>query len=86
MLMDSKTWHCLALTMLSALFRCITSNLNEDFYCLNCLHLFQIHSRKTNLINHKFYRIIMPIEDERILKYHQGEKSIKLSLVVYVWF
>ena len=33
-----KSWHYLAVNNLSRLLRGITSNHDEDFYCLNCLH------------------------------------------------
>ena len=36
MITDGKKWHYLAVKSLSALFRGITSNQKEDFYCLNC--------------------------------------------------
>ena len=36
MITDGKKWHYLTVTILSALFRGITSNHNRDFYCLNC--------------------------------------------------
>ena len=38
MITDGEKWHYLAVKSLSALFRGITSNHKEDFYCLNCFH------------------------------------------------
>ena len=40
MITDGKKWHYLAMKILSALFRGITSNHNGDFYCLNCFHSY----------------------------------------------
>ena len=50
---DGKRWHYLAVEILSALLRGISSSNNGDFYCLNCnVHLI-------NLKNLKEYVIIM---------------------------
>ena len=70
---------------LSALFRGITSKQVEDFYFLSSLHPFR---RKNKLKEHEnacknhdhFY---IPKEDKSILKYNQGEKSIKISFIIY---
>ena len=35
-----EKWHYFAVKSLPALFRGITSNHKEDFYCLNCFHLY----------------------------------------------
>ena len=40
MITDGTKWHYLAVKSLSALLRGITSNHNEDFYCLNCFHSY----------------------------------------------
>ena len=50
MITDGEKWHYLAVKSLSALFRGITSNHQEDFYCLNCFHSY---STKEKLKNHK---------------------------------
>ena len=39
MITDGEKWHYLALKRLSALFKEITRNNHEDFYCLNCISL-----------------------------------------------
>ena len=38
---DGEKWRYLAVKKLSALFKGITSNHKEDFYCLNCFHSFR---------------------------------------------
>ena len=58
MITDGKKWHYLDVKSLTALLRRITSNHQEDFYCLNCLHWY---STKINLKNKKKYVIIMII-------------------------
>ena len=53
---DGEKWHNLAVKSLPALFRGITGNNNEDFYCLNC---FRSYLQKINLKNIKMYAKIM---------------------------
>ena len=87
MITDCENWHYLVVKNLSGLLRGITSNHKEDFYCLNC---FCSYSTKTKLEdykkiceNHNCCHVEMPIKDNNTIKYHQGEKSIKLPFVVY---
>ena len=40
MITDGEKWHYLAVKSLSALFRKITGNNHEDFYCLNCFQSY----------------------------------------------
>ena len=86
MITDGKKWHYLAVKSLSALHRGITSNNNEDFYCLNCFHSyrannkFKKHGRVCN--NHDYCHLDMRNEDEKILKYNQTEKSLKVPFAV----
>ena len=51
----TSNWHYLAVKIISGLLRRITSNHNEEFYCLNCFHLQQ----KRNLESMKEYVMIM---------------------------
>ena len=63
---------------LSRLFRGITSNNNEDIYCLGCLHSYRTdnalkkHERLCN--NHDYCHVEMPTNDNNILKYNHREK------------
>ena len=87
MITDGKKWHYLAVRSLSALFREITSSNNGDFYCLNCFHSYHTlnklkkHERVCN--NHDYYRVDIPEEDKNTLKYRYGEKSLKVSFIIY---
>ena len=45
MITDGKKWHYLAVKSLSALFRGVTSNHDEDFYCLNCFHSYSTEKK-----------------------------------------
>ena len=52
MITDSKKWHYLAVTNLSALLHENSSNHKEDLYCLNCFNSYTSKKPK-NLKNMK---------------------------------
>ena len=52
MISDSQKWHYLVVKNLSVLLRGITSNHEEDFYCLNCFHSYKTENK---LEAHKRY-------------------------------
>ena len=80
-------WHYLAVKGISGVLRGITSNDNGDFYCLNCFHPYTTekklrkHERICN--DHDFCHLKMPDEDDKILKYIPGEKSLKVPFTIY---
>ena len=78
MITNSKKSHYLAVTNLSALLEGISSHHKEDFYCLNCFNLYtsknKLKEHKEICNNHDSYRIEMPKQVEKILKYNPGEK------------
>ena len=80
-------WHYLAAKSISGLLRGITSNHNGDFYCLNCFHSYTSEKklRKHEKIckDYDFCDIIMPDEDNKILKYISGEKSLRVPFTIY---
>ena len=88
MITDGKKWHYLAVKKLSVLLRGITSNHAEDFYCLNCFHSYSTekklkkHEKVCN--DHDYFYVEMPNEVNKILKYNYGEKSLKVSFIIYV--
>ena len=67
--------------------RGITSNHNGDFYCLNCFHSYRTHNKlkKHEKVcnNNDYCHVDMPKEDEKILKYNHGEKSLKAPFTIY---
>ena len=69
------------------LIRGVTYNHNDEFYCLNCFHAFgtknKLEEHKKMCENHYYCNVEMPTKDNSIIKYNQGEKSIKLPFVVY---
>ena len=87
MIADGKKWHYLSVKSLSALFRRITSNHKEDFYCLNCFHSFRTENEfkkhKNVCENHDYCYIEMPKQDNKISKYNHGEKSMKVPFIIY---
>ena len=72
---------------LSALLTGVTSNHNGDFYYLNCFHSYNTkeklkkHERVCN--DHDYCYIEMPNEENKILKYNYGEKSLKVPAIIY---
>ena len=87
MITDGEKWHYLAVKSLSALFRRITGNNNGDFYSLNGFQSYttenKLKKHKKVCENHDYYYVEMPEEDNKILKYNQGEKSMKVPFIIY---
>ena len=87
MITGGKKWHYFAVKSLSALLRGITSNHKRDFYCLNCFHSYSTkeklkkHEKVCN--DHDYCYVEMPNEDNKILKYNHGEKSLKVPATIY---
>ena len=87
MITDGEKWHYLTIKNLPGLLRGITSTHKEDFYCLNCFHSYRTRNKleasKKRCENHDYCNVEMPTKDNNIIKYNQGEKSVKLPFVVY---
>ena len=87
MISNGENWHYLVVKSLPGLLKGITSNHKEDFYCLNCFCAYttrnKLEEHKKILENHEYCHIEMPNEDDKIIKYNQGEKSIKLPFIIY---
>ena len=84
---NGENWHYLVLKSLPGLFKGITSNHKEDFYCLNCFHSYttknKLEEHKKICENNEYCHVEMPNEDNKIIKYNKGEKSIKLPFIIY---
>ena len=65
---------------LFALFIGITSRHKRDFCCLNCFHSYKTENKLKkhyNVYKHNDYCYVeMPNEDNKMLKYNHGEKSM----------
>ena len=87
MISNGEKWHYLVVKSLSGLFTGVTSNHQEDFYCLNCFHSYRtknkLDAHKKVCENHEYCHIVMPKKDNNKIKYNQGEKSIKLPFIIY---
>ena len=87
MITDGKKCHYFSVKSLSALFRRIIPKHVGDFYCLNCFHLYSIknklkkHERLCN--DHGYFYVEMSNDNDKILKYNQGGKSIKVPSIIY---
>ena len=72
---------------MSGLLRGITSNHKGDFHCLICFHSYRTENKLKNHYNicknHDGCYVEMPQEDNKILKYNHGEKSMKYPFVTY---
>ena len=83
----TSNWHYLAVKSISGLLRGITSNHNGDFYCLNCFHSYTTENklRKHERIceDHDFCYVKMPDEDNNILEYVPGKKSLTVPFIIY---
>ena len=70
MINDGEKWHYLAVKSLSALFGKITVN--------------KLKKHKKVRENHDYSYVEMPEEDNEVLKYNQGEKSMRVPFIIYV--
>ena len=88
MITEGEKWHYLAVKKMSALLRGIKSNHNEDFYCSNCFRAYttenKLESHKKVCENYDYCFVEMPNEDNKILKYNHGEKSMRAPFIIYV--
>ena len=72
---------------MSAQLKTITSPHEGDFYYLNCFHSYSTKHRlkkhKDICENHDYCYIDMPKEDNEVLKYNHGEKSMKVPFIIH---
>ena len=87
MISNGENWHYLAVKSLSRLLRGITSNHDGDYYCLNCVHSYRtenkLNAHKKVCENHEYCNIEMLNKDNNLIKYNQGDKSLKLPFIIY---
>ena len=87
MISNGEDWHYLTVKKLPGLLKGIASNHKEDFYCLNCFRSYRaknkLEEHKKMCENYNYCNVEMPTKDNNIIKYNQGEKSIKLPFAVY---
>ena len=87
MITDGEKWHYTAVKRLLGLLRGVRGNNNGDFYCLNCFHSYRtgnkLEKQKKICENHDYCHVEMPNKDNKIIKYNQGEKSIRSPFIIY---
>ena len=87
MITDVEKWDYTAVKRLSGLLRGVTGNNNGDFYGLNCFHSYRTENKlekhKKICENHDYCHVEMSNEDNKIIKYNQGEKSIRSPFIIY---
>ena len=87
MISKAENWHYIVVKSLPGLLKGITLSHNEDFYCLNCFCAYstknKLEEHKKICENNKYFHIEMPNEENKIIKYNQGEKSIKSPFIIY---
>ena len=74
---------------MSAIFWRLTSNNKPGFYCINSLHSFRTEDKLKKYKNvcdiYDYCQIETPKGDNEILKYNQGEKSMKAPFIIYAY-
>ena len=89
MISNGENWHYLAVKSLSRLLRGITNNHDGDYYCLNCFHSYRtenkLNAHKKICENNEYcnIEIEMPSPNNNLIKYNQGDKSLKLPFIIY---
>ena len=86
MIGDGIKYHYLAVTNLSGLLKGISSNQQEDFYCLNC---FNSYTTEYKLKEHeemcnKHNSCHMEMPKQVISKHNPGDKSLKAPFTIYL--
>ena len=84
MIIDGEKWHYLTVKNLPGLLRGITSSIMKTFIAFRSyrtINKFEVHKKICE--NHDYCNVEMPTKDNNIIKYNQGEKSIKLPFAVY---
>ena len=87
MITDGKKWHCIVVKSLSKLLRGVSSNHDGNYCCLSCFRSYRtenkLNAHKKVCENHKCCNIEMPTDKNNIIKYGQGEKTLKLPFIIY---
>ena len=87
MITDGDEWHFLTVKNSSRLLHGVTSNQNDGHYCMNCLHMFRtenkLKSHENVCRNHNYCNIKMLEAFNKMLKFNQEHKSMKIPFVIY---
>ena len=84
---DGEKRYIRPIASLSRLLRGIKSNHKGDFYCLNCFYSYRTDNKlkkHENVCNeHDYCYPEMPTEDNKLLEYNHGQKSLKVPFIIY---
>ena len=87
MISNGENWHYIVVKSLPGLLKGIRPSHNEDFYCLNCFCTYttknKLEEHKKICENNKYCHVEIPNEENKIIKYNQGKKSIKSPFISY---
>ena len=60
---------------------------DDDYHCINCLYLFATKGKlklyENMSKNHNHNHMVMPKEDNNILKYNKYKKYLKIPFIIY---
>ena len=83
---DGERWHYLAVRSFLE-YHVVKMEMFQLVYCFNCFHSYRTinnlkkHERLSN--NHDYCHVDMPEKGKNILKYRSGDKSLKVSFIIY---
>ena len=64
-----------------------TEKIRHAYYCLNCFQLYttenKLKKHKNFCENHDYCYVEMPEEHNKILKYNEGEQSMRVPFITY---
>ena len=87
MITDGQRLHYRTVKNLSALLKGVSSNHVGDFSCLNCFHCYRTKSKlkkHERVCSYRDYCYAeMPNQDNEFIKYYYGEKSLKVTGIIY---
>ena len=83
-IIDGEKWHYLSVKSLLRLLHGNTFKHKDDHYCKNFFHAFRKDYKLENVYkNHNFCNIKIPEGRDKILKFTQNHKSMKIPFFIY---
>ena len=91
MITDGKgIWHYIAIKIISALLKGVSSKHNGDFYCLNCFNSYRTKQKLEDHAklcgNNDFSAIKMPEEKNKFISSTPGKNTLKNPFIIYADF
>ena len=80
-------WHYIAIKIIPALLRGVSSTHNGDYYCLNCFHSYRteekLKAHEELCVNNNFALIKMPTEKNKCVSSNPGKNTLKNPFIIY---